>query len=62
VSRQARAGAVTAAPEEAMYFVDAWRWAQTSECNCFTCWVLREKMSGARPELLEEWKRWKRKK
>jgi len=48
--------------EEALFFIDAWRWAQSGECDCFACWVLREKMGRIQPGLMEEWKQWKKKK
>jgi len=60
--RKVRAPAVEPEiPEEEKAFVEAWRWAQSSDCTCFSCWVLRYKLSRQAPELMKEWEKWKEK-
>lgn len=55
-----RPGTPRPIPDESKYFMEALRWAQKGECNCFACWVLRNKLGQADKSLMSEYKTWKK--
>jgi hypothetical protein len=47
-------------PDESKYFMEALRWAQKGDCNCFACWVLRNKLGQADKSLMSEYETWRK--